>query len=404
MSQEQKPISPKLEALRQSLEARDGSALEAFWQQIAQQDTPIIEPLEDSSTESLVTFVWRGSEVDEAVGVVSELSEGDGPDDMVQLRGTDLWYKSYRAHNETRDSYQFAVAGRHVIDPLNSRRHIFPDDEEVGFTGWVSSVFEMPEAPPQPWSTDRPSVPNGQTNLHRIRSETLDKTYRVWVYTPPGYSTDGEAYSYLLIFDGWFYLELVPTPTILDNLLADGLAPPLVAIMVGHPFNDTRQRDLGCYPPFAEFLTKELLPWARANYHLSNDPARAAVAGGSRGGLMAAYMGLRHSEIFGRVISLSGFFGWSPEGEQEEEWLIRQYVAAPRQPLSFYLDVGSLETDMDPGDLTCMLSNNRHMRDVLQAKGYPLHYAEYRGGHNPMNWYRTMADAVLAVLGNVAKA
>ena len=73
-------------------------------------------------------------------------------------------------------------------------------------------------------------------------------------------------------------------------------------------------------------------------------------------------------------------------------------------PLSFYLDVGLLETEMDPGDLTCMLARNRHMRDVLQAKGYPVHYSEFYGGHNPMNWQGTLANALQALLGEGTNA
>ena len=327
------------------------------------------------------------------------MSEGDEPDALAPLPGSDLLFKSYRAPNEMRESYQFAVAGENVTDPLNPQQHVFPDDEEINFTGWTSSVLEMPQAPLQPWSTARPNVPAGQIIPHRIHSDLLDDDYRVWVYTPPGYTEDGAPYGYILALDGWFYLHLIPTPTILDNLLANDLLPPLVAIMAGDIFSERRQRDLACYSPFADFLTKELLHWARRDYHLSNNPAQTAVAGASLGGLMAGFMGLRHSEIFSNVISQSGAFGWMPESDLEEEWLIRQYVTRPRLPLSFYLDTGSLETGMDPGDLTCMLSNNRHMRDVLQAKGYPVHYAEYYGGHNPMNWQGTMADALLALFG-----
>jgi enterochelin esterase family protein len=391
-----------LETLKQELAAGNAAAIDAFWQKVSKQGTPLIEPIIGDDQNSLVTFVWRAGEDTEGVEVVSNLAgHGDSVDAMALLPGTDLWYKTFKVHNETRESYQFAIDGNHLTDPLNPSQHIFHDDEEIGFTGWKSSVLLMPEAPLHPWSTTRPEVAKGQIDSRRIHSKILDIEYRVWVYTPPGYTAQGAPYGFLLILDGWFYLHLIGTPTILDNLLADGLLPPLVSIMVGSPFNKTRQRDLSCYPPFADFLTQELLPWARHNYHLSDSPARTAVIGSSRGGLMAAYMGLHHSDIFSNIISQAGAFGWRPQDDDEDEWLARQYITADKLPLHFYLDAGLLDTATGLGELGRynFLVDARHMRNVLRAKGYTVHYAEYHGGHNPMNWPGTLPHALQALLG-----
>jgi len=76
-------------------------------------------------------------------------------------------------------------------------------------------------------------------------------------------------------------------------------------------------------------------------------------------------------------------------------------VASLRPPLRFYLDVGTFENGFkDP----CMLVANRHMRDMLSAKGYPVTYAEYVGGHDYPCWEITLPDGLLALVGDEVAA
>lgn len=402
MDADRTPSSPRLAALQQALVQDDAAALEVFWRELAQQGAPLIEPIADDSANLLVTFVWRGSEESEGVALVSNLNGQLGASEpLARLPGADVWFKTYRLPNDTRESYQFAMGEENRTDPLNSREFVFPGDPEIPFTGWVSSMFELPAAPPQPWITAQPSVPRGQVMLHRFASDALDQEYRVWVYTPPGYTTDGPPYGWLLMFDGWFYLDLAPAPTILDNLLAAGRLPPLVAILVGHPWDKHRRRDLACHPPFEQFLVDEIIPWARRTYHLIGNPGQTAVVGASLGGLMAAYMGLRHADVFGNVLAQSGHFGWKPSEDEEDCWLVRQVMASARLPLRFYVEAGRFETAIPsplPG-LKDFLASARRMRGALTAQGYDVHYSEFSGGHNPVCYRGSLADGLMALLG-----
>lgn len=99
------------------------------------------------------------------------------------------------------------------------------------------------------------------------------------------------------------------------------------------------------------------------------------------------------------MLAQSGAFSWKPEGESEFNWLPRQYAASPRLPLRFYLEAGLFETaiETDFGGEQNFLAASRRMRDVLRARGYEVHYREFSGGHNPMNW--DLADGLLALLG-----
>lgn len=413
MAEKTVPVSSRIAALEQELTAGDSAALAAFWQEVGEQGAPLIEPIEGDDTHSLVTFLWRGGEDTQNVVIFGGPANFDKlrEHQMTRLLDTDLWYKTYRVRSDLRTTYflsandPFTELGgladfgtRLVPDPLNPHRYVYPRDEEIpDDREIVMSVLELPAAPAQPWIVPRPGVAKGRVEMHRLRSEILTNERRVWVYTPPGYTTDGEPYGLLLLFDGLAYIDLVPTPTILDNLISEGKIPPLVAVLPDSLDQETRSRELPCHEPFAAFLTQELLPWLHERYHVSSDPAKAIVGGSSYGGLAASFVRLRASEYFGNVLSQSGSFWWDrdPEDGMARNWLIQQFVASPRLPLRFYLEVGLRERSGGADMVAC----NWHMRDVLTLKGYEVHYAEFNGGHTYLCWRGSLADGLLSLIG-----
>jgi enterochelin esterase family protein len=57
----EEPASPRLEALRKKIAAGGApAALERFWRRVAEEGTPLVEPVEGTADEVLVTFLWRG--------------------------------------------------------------------------------------------------------------------------------------------------------------------------------------------------------------------------------------------------------------------------------------------------------------------------------------------------------
>jgi enterochelin esterase family protein len=231
------------------------------------------------------------------------------------------------------------------------------------------------------------------------RGRILGNERTAWVYTPPGYDPAAGPYAFVLLFDGWAYANLIPTATILDNLIGAGRLPPTVALLLGNPDPQARQRELGCHEPFVAFVASELLPWVRGRYAVAADPARSVVGGSSRGGLAAAFAGLRRPALFGRVLCQSGAFWFKPDGDPEPEWLARPVAATPLRPLRFHLDVGLLEVGVEDDDMPNMLTASRHMRDVLRAKGYAVDYSEFSGGHSYSCWEVALPEGLLALLG-----
>jgi enterochelin esterase-like enzyme len=66
--------------------------------------------------------------------------------------------------------------------------------------------------------------------------------------------------------------------------------------------------------------------------------------------------------------------------------------------LRFYLDAGSAEFDATGG--TGILASTRTLRDVLRAKGYQVHFQEFAGGHDYLGWRGTLADGLIALVGD----
>src|SRR5215813_5281513 len=97
------PFSPRLAALKKELASGNREALERFWQQVTQDGTPIVEPIEGDAQNVMMTFLWRAKEETRNVLVLSGPTRGDMSRDLMsRLSDSDVWYKTYRVPRDTR--------------------------------------------------------------------------------------------------------------------------------------------------------------------------------------------------------------------------------------------------------------------------------------------------------------
>ena len=404
MSTEETRVSLKLMAVQAALESGDTAALTSFWQNAAEHGTPLVEPIAGDDKNFLVSFVCRKPDDVKIIALAGQLSgQGHLQQPLALLPGSDVWYRTLQFPASLRGEYRIAYDGVELPDPLNPQQQVFPAGEDsfvAGDKDFYISLLTLPAAPPQPWLSPRPGVAPGRLEHLRFHSDILGNEHMLSVYTPAGFQPNAGPYPLVILFDRWAYAEVMSAPTTLDNLIASGAIPPLVAVMISHVNFDVRERELSCNPSYVEFLAQEVMPWARQQYRATDDPARTVVSGMSLGGLIAAYTGLRHPEIFGKILCQSASFQWRPDGDPVTQWLTRQFAASPRLLLSFYMEAGSLEDVFDEHWGVTLPAANRHMRDVLQSKGYPVHYAEFSGGHVFVCWQGTLADGLIALLGS----
>jgi enterochelin esterase-like enzyme len=369
-----------------------------LWERAVTAGAPLVSAV-DARGLVEVTFVWRGEAERASVAGSIRLPLRRQP-------GTDVWHGTVRLPARLRTVYWLSHvppeqarippddtgSGPAHIDLLNPGRLRFPGDpgDPTDRDCWVS-VLTLPHADPETWSVPDPDVPAGEL------TEAVVGGRRVSVHRPAG--TDRAGAPALIVFDGYLARTVLANPVTVDNLVAAGRIPPLVTLFV-HGTDATRDADLAPSSPVTtRFVLRELMPWARRAYGLSPYPRDVGVAGVSLGGLAAAHLALRAPEAVGAVIAQSGSFWWPGPGAGEPEWLTREYAARPRADLRFYLDAGDRETQPAADGTPSLLAATRRFRDALRAKGYPVTYAEYPGGHDYVNWRRTFADALIAIFG-----
>lgn len=390
-------ISPRLLALQRSL--ADGATTDAFWQTIQQQGAPLVEPLNDH--QSLVTFLWRGAHHNVRLfGAPSGNHES-----LLRLDNSDVWWRSFVVPNTTRLSYRLApdvplvqgsaMENRRMIlataqrDPFNPA--VFPPTAATAvdrFQG--SSALVLPDAVPQPWVQPRPGVASGTLTRTRFTSTLLGNERDLWTYVPAGQAPQ----ALLVVFDASAFLNRVPTPTIIDNLMADGLIPPTAVVLIENASPAARGVELPPNETFAAFLDQELMPWVTAQ-GLAQPADRTVIAGSSYGGLASAYAGLTNAKWFGQVLSLSGSYWWG-QAKGAPGWLTQQYAQSPRQDVNFYIDAGRYEVGR--GETPGILQTSRQFGDTLRTKGYSVAQVEHDSGHDYLHWQGSLGCGLVALL------
>ncbi|QIW16898.1 short-chain isoprenyl diphosphate synthase [Pasteurellaceae bacterium RH1A] len=384
---------------------QSAQVLENFWQKVKAQGTPLIEPIDEK--QSRVTFLWRGAERNVRIwgGVTTD------HDFMQRLGGTDIWYRTYTVPNDTLVDYRLApdvpalpadpMAQRRAIlatvqaDPLNKSPYFDGVGNDKSNTDKYnySSILKLPQAPDQAYLIPDPNVAKGQLSELVFESEKLGNKRRLFIYKPAGFKPE-QAYPVLYLFDGVDYLHKVPTPTILDNMIAQGLIPPLVTVLIENPSQEARRTELPANPAFAEVLVQELVPFAEKS---ANFTAFERIIGGSSfGGLASAYTVLNYPQVFNKALILSGSFWWKPKETVSENshYIAHQFAVKPKMPLCFFMSAGFYESGKSN-----ILETSRHLKDVLLAKGYPVTYQEASTAHGYLAWQGLISEGLKALLG-----
>lgn len=210
--------------------------------------------------------------------------------------------------------YNFVVDGTSVMDPGNV--DYFPNERFKG------SILLVPGDEPRMYELR--NVPHGAVTYEYYPS-LEGSTGSVVVYTPPGYNdSPDKSYPVFYLISGTtdteetFY-KVGRTNFILDNLIAEGLAEPMIVVMpygnvaarIAEQKGDVKPED----PPrdseasnermkqIENDLIKNIIPYIESNYRAIKDRESRAIAGFSRGGGQTLRIAYGNMDTFAWVCS-----------------------------------------------------------------------------------------------------
>ncbi len=275
--------------------------------------------------------------------------------------------------------YSFNLDGVNVVDPRNARISESNDN-----------LWSLALVPGAEWQ-DLRDVPHGAVASITYRSSVLNRFRRLHVYTPPGYESGDTKYPVFYLLHGAFdsdhsWTSVGRAGIILDNLIAEGKAKPMVVVMphghtgpfrFGAGFNDEFER---------EFLA-DIQPQMEKRYRVVGDRAHRAIAGLSMGGAQTLNLAVLHLDQFGYVgVYSSGIFGIVPGPG----------APAPRGP-SFeekhraILDDAKLKDGLRllwfaTGKDDFLVGTSRATVEMLKKHQFSVIYRETDGAHAWDNW------------------
>jgi enterochelin esterase-like enzyme len=177
---------------------------------------------------------------------------------------------------------------------------------------------------PQGFDVQRENVPRGRVERVEYDSTVTGNRRPVIVYTPPGYSAN-RRYPVLYLLHGLGANEAVWTDDgaadrILDNLIADRKAVPMIVVMPNgrasnEPAPGSPRVEMQAYAAFEKELIADLIPFIESRYSANRAREQRALAGLSLGGWQSLHFGLNNLNTFAWLGGFSSALNVSPPAQ-----------------------------------------------------------------------------------------
>ena len=281
--------------------------------------------------------------------------------------------------------YSFVVDGMRTGDPSNMYQN-------RDIATWTNFFTLSTQKDDKGWYYETHDTPHGTLSKRWYESPTLGATRRISVYTPAGYEKGKDKLPVLYLLhgsggdeDAW--VDLGRTCQILDNLIAEGKAKPMIVVMPNGVFfnNAAPGYAVNMFQPNfmnsrststveIEQSFKDVIAFVESNYRVAKGYQNRAIAGLSMGGRQSCAVSRSNPGTFAYVGMFSGAV---PADTPEQEAALATQMSKGKAPLLYWIACGK-----DDG----VKKNSMLLYDYCQSKGYPVEYYESEGGHTWRNW------------------
>jgi predicted alpha/beta superfamily hydrolase len=265
--------------------------------------------------------------------------------------------------------------------------------------------------PTTPTPHNAPPMSGGEFRKHpEFRSKFLPAARDVLVYLPPGYEAEApRRYPVLYLHDGQNLFDgataYIPgqdwrVGQTAGALIRERAIEPVIVVGIyntGHarveeytPSACPRLKVGGKADLYGRLIVEELKPFIDSHYRTRAGASDTGLGGSSLGGLLTAYLGLRHPGVFGKLAVVSPSVWW--DGRR----ILGDVAAlASKTGARIWLDMGT-------GEGVRAINDARLLRDALLAKGWhldrDLHNHEARGARHTESAWAQRVEPILRYL------
>ena len=308
-------------------------------------------------------------------------------DTLMKHTGNETWSITLRDLEPDFYMYHYIVDGMKVLD--NENAHTLRDVKNVMNTFVLDPQGDCPMAVHD--------VPHGTVQAVWYDSPTLNMNRRMMIYLPPGYDQSRQKYPVFYLLHGsggdeTVWLEQGRAAQVLDNLIASGLADPMIVVMPNGNVDERAASNMSekgnVQPTFAhknwmdgkfEESFNDIITWVDQNYRTRDTKRYRAIAGLSMGGYHSLYISANQPEDFAYVGLFSAAIGRMDQGKSKiyddlEAKVVAQFKQRPRL---YWIGIGKEDF---------LYKDNTEYRQLLDKNRLRYTYHESGAGHEWANW------------------